>query len=134
GAGPGFLAGDQPNRTKPNLQGQMSRLKDRARSHCALTATILTGPAMTPIQPTHFPLTGRTDEAGGPAQLGQILTAGVFRSEPLLHFEQGSRIIFVHARILSVVVVVGKWIALWPEFDAAILFGPQNVAAIRHGA
>jgi hypothetical protein len=46
------------------------------------------------------------------------LTASVFSSKPLFHFQHVLRIILIHAIILPVGFVVAKWIALFHEFCA----------------
>jgi len=118
GAGSGLLARHQPSGPKPNLQRQVSSLEDGARSHGGLPAAILAGPAMPQIQPAHRSLAKRTNKATGPTQMGQVLTARILSSKPPLQFEQGLWIIFVHACILPVGVVVGKEIALLAELGA----------------
>jgi hypothetical protein len=70
---------------------------------------------MTPIQPSSLSPTKRTDETTGPSQLAQVLTAGLFGPEPLLKVQQRLRIVFAHAGILPVGVVVAKEIALSNE-------------------
>jgi hypothetical protein len=45
------------------------------------------------------------------------LTASVFSSKPLFHFQHVLRIILIHAIILPVGFVVAKWIALSPDFN-----------------
>ena len=95
-AGPVLLAGDVPDRPKPQPQGLTGVLKNGPSRDCGLMAAGGANPALVNRRPSLMSLTTWAHKSIGPAQSKKIGATGFLGGEPLLKRQKGSRIIFSH--------------------------------------
>ena len=86
-----------PHGPEPKLQRLARVLKDRAGRDRRFRAAARAMIQPTPRQPSLWALATRAAKAIRPAQLLEILPAGLFRGKTLLEFQNRSRVVF-HAR------------------------------------
>jgi len=78
-------------------------MKNRAsRDRCLMPARS-TAPEVSAHMPEFGTPTNGTRKTIAPAQLGQIVKAGLIRNKALLELNQGSGVIFFHTKTLHVV-------------------------------
>jgi hypothetical protein len=87
-----LLAGDPPDRSKPKAQWQMTAMKDGPGSHGDVRSTRSTVEEPALGLPRLSVAALRAPKTFRPAHAGQVITAGLFGTKPMLEFEQGLRI------------------------------------------
>ena len=123
-----LLARDVPNGPKPQRQRLAGVFENRASSHRSLVSARTADEPPSRGWPGIGTVAPRANEPIWPAQLKQILTASIVRSEPLLQLQNRLRIALRHAPILHVVVGGVKWIALTLVHIAADFIAARSLA------
>src|SRR5664279_741296 len=95
-AHPVLLAGQQPHGAKPHSQRRSRILKHRARGHRNLIAAVGALNTARLQRPALVCFTSRTKESIRPAEIEQVLPAGLLRAEAPLKLQKRPRIILFH--------------------------------------
>ena len=100
-ADPTLLIGNPPGRAKPEAQADLAPIKNRARRDSDVPAAAST-PQHTSRGSPNLPMIAPWAlDSLRPAQTGQVVTAGLFRSEAMFEFEQSRGIAWRDLKILE---------------------------------